>query len=98
MALVLPRVLLQTHRHKKITMIFKDQMFDCLLLTLKVVSDYKTLSPDSGWASIAKRFQCAYVHALKPKEAMQMIQLHLLYLLFIVDSEGDQRRYSQSGW
>lgn len=79
-------------------MIFKDQMFDCLLFTLKVVSDYKTLSPDSGWASIAKRFQCAYVHALKPKDAMQMIQLHLLYLLFIVDSEGDQRRYSQSGW
>ena len=73
MALVLPRVLLQTHRHKKITMIFKDQMFDCLLLTLKVVSDYKTLSPDSGWANIAKRFQCAYVHALKPKEAMQMM-------------------------
>ena len=62
-------------------MIFKDPMFDCLLLTLKVVSDYKTLSPDSGWASIAKRFQCAYVHALKPKEAMQMIQLHLFFLI-----------------
>ena len=65
-------------------MILKDQMFDCLLLTLKVVSDYKTLSPDSGWANIAKRFQCAYVHALKPKEAMQMIQLHLyIYCLLL---------------